>query len=99
LKHRTASKGFTRALVARRRARHCESANTVVSAINAAGQIVGGVYAGRGGVLVERGFVRDEHGTNTAFDAVPTAVDTMAQAINAHGWIAGTYREGNDAHG
>lgn len=75
-------------------------ANTIPLAINSAGQIAGGVYAARDGVLVERGFVRNEYGTITEFDAAPGALQTTAQAINAHGWIGGTYLDASyNTHG
>ncbi len=73
---------------------------TSPSAINAVGQIAGSVYGAIAGIWGSRGFVRDERGTLTEFDAVPGALQTEPQAINELGWVAGTYEDAKFAsHG
>ncbi len=64
---------------------------TMSSVINDVGQIAGSVYGEVSGTFASRGFVRDERGRLTEFDAAPGVVRTVPQAINEFGWIAGTY--------
>lgn len=60
-------------------------------AINFAGQVIGGVSGVGSNVPIERGFVRTAFGRISEFDAATGAFSTVAQAINAEGWIAGIY--------
>jgi len=60
-------------------------------AINDAGQIIGYVTSQDGPAFIVRGFVRDEHGKITVFDAIPGAYETLPEAINSDGMVAGTY--------
>lgn len=60
-------------------------------AINDAGQIVGYVTSQDGPALIVRGFVRDEYGMITVFDAIPGSIETLPEVINSEGTVAGTY--------
>lgn len=73
---------------------------TVSTVINTTGQIAGSIWGMVEGALIERGFVRNEFGTVTEFDAAPGALRTEPEAINLFGWIAGTFRDASFvAHG
>lgn len=68
-----------------------QSLGTRPQAINDAGEIVGYVISAEGPASITRGFVRDEYGVLTVFDAVPGAFEAIPEVINAEGTSGGTY--------
>ena len=60
-------------------------------ALNDAGEIVGYVTSAQDPASITRGFVRDEYGRITVFDAIPGAFYTLPETINSEGTAGGTY--------
>lgn len=93
------SHGFTRSAQGALASFDVSGSGTFPVAVNRHGQITGTVFSERLGVSVSRGFVREADGRVTQFDASADAVVTRPEAINARGWVAGTYFDSGAAHG
>lgn len=69
------------------------SDETLGSALNLSGQIVGFTLGDAGGRFVEHGFLRQFDGSFSFFDAAANAVETRPKVINLAGLIAGDYQD------
>jgi hypothetical protein len=94
-----ASHGFTRFAQGTITTFDVPGSGTFPLAVNRRGQITGSVFSERLGVPVSRGFLREADGRVTEFDASADALVTRPEAINAQGWVAGTYLESGAQHG
>lgn len=67
--------------------------DTIPTAINLAGRVTGYARVPSSESLLTHGFVRQPSGAIELFDAAPDAMRTEPGAINAEGWVAGTYQD------
>lgn len=94
-----ASHGFLRSPQGRITSFDVPGSGTFPLAVNRRGQITGSVFSERLGISVSRAFLREADGRVTEFDASADALVTRPEAINAQGWVAGTYMESGAQHG
>src|SRR5207253_1161754 len=66
-----------------------------VAALNSSG-VIAGAYPDVFKQTTRRGFLRDNAGNFTGFDAIDGALDTAATTINASGQVAGWYLDASD---